>query len=107
KDAYGKVLVFDAANGKKLAAHDLVDVSGVDTGSKGGSESIQWVPDGSGWLLFGSLLLDRQTGKEVGRVGGDKKLAHLRRFAGPGHRTTLKGGLDATMTLEPVPAARR
>ncbi|MBO0699587.1 MAG: hypothetical protein J2P46_14420 [Zavarzinella sp.] len=107
KGGYGKVLVFDAATGKKLASHDLADVSGVDTGSKGGLEAIQWVPDGSGWLLFGSLLIDRQTGKELGRAGGDKKLAHLRRFVGPGHLTALKGGLDSAMSLEPAPAARR
>lgn len=107
KGGYGKVLVFDAATGKKLASHDLADVSGVDTGSKGGLEAIQWVPDGSGWLLFGSLLIDRQTGKELGRVGGDKKLAHLRRFVGPGHLTAFKGGLDSAMSLEPAPTARR
>jgi hypothetical protein len=51
--------------------------------------------------------MDRQTGKDLGRLGGDKKLAHLRRFVGPGQVTTFKGGLDPTVSLEPIPAARR
>jgi hypothetical protein len=103
KQGFGKLVVFDAATGKTLASHELADLTGVDLGSpRDGNQAIQWVPDGSGWLLYGLVLMDRQTGKELGRLGGDKKLAHLRRFVDAGHVTTLKGGGDASVTLEAV-----
>jgi hypothetical protein len=104
---FGKVLVFDATNGKTVATHDLASMSGIETGSRSGLAAIQWAPDGSGWLLYGALLLDRKTGKEVGRVGGDKKSpTNLRRFVGPDRVSNFKGGLDAQVTLEPVRAVR-
>ena len=105
---FGKVLVFDAANGKTVAAYDLVDMSGIETGSRNGLEAIQWTPDGSGWLLFGTLLLDRKTGKELSRIAGDKKSpTKLRRFVGPDQVSSFKGGLDPSVTLEPVRGAVR
>jgi hypothetical protein len=82
-------------------------MTGVDLNTHGGAECIQWVPDGSGWLLYGMVLVDRQTGKELGRVSGDKKLAHLHRFVGPEYLTAFKGGLDANVMLEPVRAGLR
>jgi WD40 repeat protein len=108
QDLFGKVLVFDATNGQTVATHDLVSMSGIDTGSRSGLAALQWAPDGSGWLLFGTLLLDRKTGKEIGRVGGDKKSpTNLRRFVGPGQVSSFKGGLDPSVTLEPVRTAGR
>ncbi len=107
KDKFGKVLVFDAATGKKLASHDIQEMTGVDLNTHGGAECIQWIPDGSGWLLYGMVLIDRQTGKELGRIGGDKKAAHLHRFVGPEHLTTFKGGLDPNVSLEAVKGGRK
>jgi hypothetical protein len=107
KEGFGKVVVFDAATGKMLATHELADLAGVDLGTRGGLDAIQWVPDGSGWLLYGLVLMDRQTGKESGRLGGDKKLAHMRRFVDAGHVTTLKGGGDASVSLEAVKMGQR
>jgi hypothetical protein len=103
KQGFGKVVVFDAATGKTLASHELAELTGVDMGSpRDDFQALQWVPDGSGWLLYGLVLMDRQTGKELGRLGGDKTLARLRRFVDAGHVTTIKGGPDASVTLEAV-----
>jgi hypothetical protein len=107
KEKFGKVLVFDAATGKKLASHDIPEMKGADTNTKGGAECIQWVPDGSGWLLYGMVLVDRKTRKELAHLGGDKKLAHLHRFVGPEYLTAFKGGLDANVSLEPVKAGHK
>jgi hypothetical protein len=103
KQGFGKIIVFEAATGKTLASHELAEMSGVDMGSpRDDFQSIQWVPDGSGWLLYGLVLMDRQAGKELGRLGGDKTLARMRRFVDAGHVTTLKGGGNSSMALEAV-----
>jgi hypothetical protein len=96
-----------SATGKILASHELAELTGVDMGSpRDDFQALQCVPDGSGWLLYGLILMDRQTGKELGRLGGDKTLARLRRFVDAGHVTTIKGGGDASVTLGAVKAGR-
>jgi hypothetical protein len=98
KDLFGQVMVFDATNGKRLATHDIADMTGLDTSYHGGLDCIQWVPDGSGWLLFGALMVDRKTGKELGRL--DAKKFGYRRFVGPNQVTLFKGGTDQNLALE-------
>jgi hypothetical protein len=108
KQGFGKMIVFEAATGKILASHELAELTGVDMGSpRDDFQALQWVPDGSGWLLYGLVLMDRQTGKELGRLGGDKTLARLRRFVDASHVTTIKGGGDASVTLEAVKVGGR
>jgi hypothetical protein len=106
---FGKILVFDVTNGQIVVTHDLVNMSGVETGSRSGLAAIQWMPNGSGWLLYGTVLVDRKTGKEIGRIGGgDKKSpTNLRRFVGPDQVSSFKGGPDPFVTLEPVRTAAR
>lgn len=105
KELWGKVMVFDAANGKRLATHDLVDMAGVETDFQGGLDSIQWIPDGSGWLIFGTLLVDRKTGKELGRL--DAKKFGYRRFVGPEQVTMFKGGPDPSVSIETIKVVGR
>ena len=101
KDQFGKVMVFDSATGKRVATHELNDLTSLESGAHGGLDCIQWVSDGSGWLLYGTLLVDRKTGKELGRIGGEKKFGQ-RRFIGPELLTSFKGGLDPSLSLESV-----
>ncbi len=103
KDFWGKVMVFDATNGKRLATHDLADMTGIETDFHGGLDSIQWIPDGSGWLIYGVLLIDRKTGKELGRLDA-KKFAY-RRFVGPQQVTMFKGGPDPSVSIETIKVA--
>lgn len=103
KDVWAKIFVFDATTGRKLAAHDLNDLLPYDGAffGNGGLDNIQWLPDGSGWLIFGSLVIDRKSGKQISQVGSEKKSAS-RRFVGVDRVTGFKGGLDPAMTLEVV-----
>ena len=107
-DLWGQVLVFDAATGTRLATHKLgYEMKNFDSlWSEGGPDCIQWVPDGSGWLICGHLVVDRKTGAVTGRIGAEPKWhgeMPPRRFVGPGLvTTTVTSGLDTGLTLEPV-----
>jgi WD40 repeat protein len=106
-DLWGKVLVFDATTGKRVAEHNLGYVlPNIDASAAyGGTSGILWTPDGSGWLLFGHLLVDRRTGAITGRLGPEPKSASgPRRFLGPNLVTgSVKlGPLDMGLTLEPA-----
>jgi hypothetical protein len=112
-DLWGKVLVFDAATGKRVAEHKLGYLTqNIDSlWSDGGPGCLQWVPDGSGWLLFGHLLIDRQSGAVTGRVGDEPNWTGEmppRRFIGRDYVTTVvKVGLDNVLTFVPVGGGRR
>lgn len=112
-DHWGQVIVFDATTGKRIAAHSLGYVTGsIDSlWSEGGMDCIQWIPDGSGWLIFGHLMMDRKTGEIVGRVGNEPKWSGdmpPRRFIGPSLvSTTFTSGLDTGLTLIPTRAGTK
>jgi len=112
-DLWAKILVFDATTGKRLTTHSLgYEMKNIDSlWFEGGPRCIQWLPNGSGWLICGHLLVDRQTGAVTGRVGAEPKTSGdipPRRFVGPGLVTTLiRNGIDTGLTLESVWTAER
>jgi hypothetical protein len=62
---------FDIEKGVKKGMHLLgVEVRSSDPGfMAGGMKTLQFLPDGSGWLLSGHQVIDRETGKVVHTVG--------------------------------------
>jgi len=70
-DGWGKIFVWDAVSGEKRAEFPVGEQlqSQDSLWFNGGMATFQWIPDGSGWLLFGHLLVDRGTGNVLGRVG--------------------------------------
>jgi WD40 repeat protein len=89
-----KIHRFDIEKGVKKGAHILREEfkpAAVGFGV-GGMTTIQFLPDGRGWLISGFQIAERETGKFVRRVGpapGTKNSVHDRRFADPYHVTTL------------------
>jgi hypothetical protein len=89
---WGRLLCFDVKTGKKV--HDypigyafphLDSVAGV-----GGTRSIQWIPDNSGWLLFCHVLIDRKTGTVLGKLAPEPNGIKIddRRFLNRDHIST-------------------
>jgi hypothetical protein len=76
-DRWGVLMCWDVATGKKLLEHDLgYLVSSMDLlWPHGGARSIQWLPDGSGWLLFGHLILRREDGTVIRKIGPEPRNA--------------------------------
>jgi WD40 repeat protein len=91
-----RLFCFDVKTGAKLREAKIANESqrGEYPWLKGGPSSVQWVPDGSGLLLFGHLLVDYESGAVVSKVGpepkSDLELVE-RRFLDRDHVTTLEG----------------
>jgi WD40 repeat protein len=106
--SFGRLLCFDVASGKKLFDHKLAnDWPQMDfLGNEGGKRCIQWWPERSGWLLFGHLLVDRDSGAVVHRLGKppgfDRGIAE-RRFLDRFHVTSLEGTLDKRLRVLALP----
>jgi hypothetical protein len=91
-----QLLTFDVKTGTKLRDDKIPNdrARGEYPWLKGGTSSIQWVPDGSAVLLFGYLLVDPASGAVVWKVGSEPKSdAEIvdRRFLDRDHLTTLEG----------------
>lgn len=112
-DNWAHILVFDAATGKKLADHKLgfLMPSADSLMSESGNKCLRWFPDGTGWLLYGHVLLDRKTGTVLGRMGGKEPKWHAeippRQFLDRSHVTGLfQSGADRVLIVERVPVKK-
>jgi hypothetical protein len=70
-DSWARLFSWEVRTGKQLHNFPIdyvhADIYGLWVA--GGTRCLQWVPDGSGWLLFGHLLIDEQSGAVVRRIG--------------------------------------
>jgi WD40 repeat protein len=69
-DCFCRLLSWDVSTHKLLHDHRIgYEISSMPSvWSAGGAKSLQWVPDGSGWLLVGHLLVDAESGAVVGKI---------------------------------------
>lgn len=112
-DNWAHILVFDATTGKKIADHKLgfLFQTADSLMSETGNKCLRWFPDGSGWLLYGHVLLDRKTGAVLGRMGGKEPSwggeVLPRQFLDRSHVTGLySAGLDKALIVERVPVKK-
>jgi hypothetical protein len=110
--SWGRLLCWEVKTGRKLVDHNLgYEPNSIDSlWFKGGTTCIQWLPDGSGWLLFGHLLVDYETGAVVGKLGSapgwDGAIVD-RRFVDREHYTSIEGGaFDKKLVLQAREKAR-
>jgi hypothetical protein len=93
KPLWGRLRVFETKSGKKLYDHELGydELSSIDSlWFDGGTRCLQYWPGNHGWLLFGHLLLDRETGKVVYKLGKPPNISSAiqnRRFLDGEHIT--------------------
>jgi hypothetical protein len=60
---------WDIESRKRVSNHRLEQApAGAD---RGGRYPLQFLPDGSGWLLFGHTVIARDRGSVVGKVGAE------------------------------------
>ena len=109
KPLWGRLLVFETKSGKKLYDHELnYDLIGqIDSlWHDGGTRCLQYWPGKRGWLLFGHLLLDRESGKVVHKIGtapGFSGAIQDRRFLDGEHVTNVTGGFDRKIEVIKLP----
>jgi hypothetical protein len=66
---WGRLMCWDIASRKRVGNHAIEQAPpGADAG---GRYALQFLPDGSGLLLFGHLVLDRDKGTITGKVGAE------------------------------------
>ncbi len=71
-ECWAKLWTWDVATGQKLSEHKIPKTpdSLMDRLCWHGTyRDLQWLPDGSGWMVTSHFVLDRETGKDVGRLG--------------------------------------
>jgi WD40 repeat protein len=111
KDIYGRVFLFDVAQGRQVASFPL-DYTMKSIGlclDLGDRPSLQWTPGGDGWLILGHLLMDSKTGAVTGRIGTEPKggavwTVQRRGFIGPDFVTeVVQQGFDRKLTFVAVP----
>jgi WD40 repeat protein len=91
-DCWGRLLCWDVRTGKKVHDHKIgYALEAIDSiwADWGGARTLQWIPDKSGWMLFGHLLIDRRSGAVVGKVGPEPNSIGVqdRRFLDSKHVT--------------------
>jgi hypothetical protein len=67
KGGAGRLVCWSLRDRAKVHDH-AVAPGPIDTGDEGGKKALAWLPDGKGWLLFGHVVYDRDTGAVVGEV---------------------------------------
>jgi hypothetical protein len=107
-DTWGRLLVFETRSGKRLYDHRIgYDLPQIDSlWSDGGTRCLQCWPERRGWLLFGHLLIDRESGAVVHKVGaapGFSGAIEDRRFLDAYHLTDLEGGFDRRLKVLALP----
>jgi hypothetical protein len=107
-DCWARILCWEVKTGKKLLDHKIGnELPNIDSlWSHGGPLTFQWLPDRSGWLLFGHLLVDRDSGKVVWKIDPEPRFAGNimdRRFLDRDHITTLSGKFEKKLTVEALP----
>jgi predicted Zn finger-like uncharacterized protein len=109
KDFFGRLLVWDLNTRKKLHDHKIQGSELNQFGSltsAGGIKTLQYWPEHNGWLLFGHLLMDSESGAFVARLGPEPKFTGNimdRRFLDRDYITTTGGKFDKQITLEALP----
>jgi hypothetical protein len=106
-DVWGRLLCWDVRTGRKVVDHPIgfgwrqIDAIWEDGGT------IQWCPDRSGWLVFGHLLVDHDSGAVVWRFPPEPHHSGdfmPRRFLDRDHVTTEDGVLDKRrLRIETLP----
>ena len=111
KDIWGRVFVFDVVRGRRIASIPLdytMKNIGLGLNLAAQRPSLQWTPNGDGWLLVGHLLMDAKTGAVTGRIGtepGALWAVQRRNFVGPNFVTeVVQHGFDRKLIYVPVPA---
>jgi hypothetical protein len=96
KDVWGRLFCWNVKTGKKtlnLAIPKILK----DQDSlwfHGGPRVVQWIPDRSGWWLFGNLLIEHDTGAAIGTTPPEPNSLGPddRRILDPDHVTAEGGG---------------
>jgi hypothetical protein len=100
----GRLRAWDLATGKLTAEHEL-------NGDFGGKWPLQWLPDGSGWLVAGKHVVDHDTGSVLWTVPAAPKKtpAAQVRLVEPKHLALLRGnGVELVpLPLEEIAEAAR
>ncbi|HEY7310692.1 MAG TPA: hypothetical protein VH643_15115 [Gemmataceae bacterium] len=111
KQGWFRLFCFDVKTGKKLRDVKIANAGerGEYPWTRGGTPCLQWVPDGSGLLLFGHLLVDFESGAVVWKLGEEPKSEQQlvdRRFFDRDHVTTFEGGpFNRKLTILTLPRA--
>jgi WD40 repeat protein len=102
---------WDAQTGKPLVDHPLPKLNRGPAAlwTASGLRNLQWLPDGSGWLVFSHFVIDYESGAVVGRLGREPTEAGQilpRYFADRDHATTALEdnlGLPKALTVMQLP----
>lgn len=106
---WGRLLVYETKTGKRLYDHRVGydEVANIDSlWSDGGTRCLQYWPPKKGWLLFGHLLVDRESGKVVHKIGSAPAFAGViqdRRFLDGEHITDVSGTFDKKLKVIKLP----
>ncbi|MDR3637593.1 MAG: PQQ-binding-like beta-propeller repeat protein [Isosphaeraceae bacterium] len=75
-DSFGlHVLCWDAATGQVVTQYKYDDKSGIKAPLGFEGRALDWLADNSGWLLFGAVVVDRQSGQKVFTIPSDTPAA--------------------------------
>jgi WD40 repeat protein len=107
-DCWGRLLCWDVRTRQKLADHKIgYDLKSIDAlWARGGTSTIQWLPDGSGWLLFNHLLIDHRSGAVTGTIPPEPDWDGAiveRRFLDSNHLSSAEGAFDKKLAIIPLP----
>jgi WD40 repeat protein len=71
-DSFGlHVVCWDAGTGQLVAQYKYDDKSGIKAPVGFGGRALDWLSDNSGWLLYGAVVVDRQSGQKVFTIPSD------------------------------------
>lgn len=107
-DIWGRLACWDVKTGRKLHDHPLRgdDLhSEVDALWKTGKRVVQFWPGRRGWMLFGYLLIDRESGAIVHKLGLPLNEADMqdRRFLDAGHVTEARDRVPRAVKVVALP----
>jgi predicted Zn finger-like uncharacterized protein len=111
ENLWGRILCWDVKTGKQTLDRKVgYEPSMIDAlWDQGGASTLQWLPDRSGFLLFGYLVVDRESGAVVWKLPPEPRFSGEivpRRFLDRNHVTTLdKMGFDRRLRVEALPRA--
>ncbi len=96
-----RVVAWDVANGGVTARHDVSGVRQAPRGARG--RALQWLPDGSGWIVHGQTVLDRAAGAVLTSLPPDEGRPAIRFAVGADHFAVLAGqGGKRTFRVEAI-----
>jgi predicted Zn finger-like uncharacterized protein len=109
-DCWGRLLVWNVASHEKVLDHRIgYEPNQIDSlWFDGGTRTLQWLPDGSGWLLFSHRIIDRASGAVVWKLTPEPRFSgeiQDRRFLDRDHVTSLEGTFDKKLRVVKLPRA--